>query len=190
MSSFPFDVLGSPDDAVSTAVETTVAATHTSLLKGIKNYLKTLASPIVGSKLQVTADAITGAVTATLATETTKVIGATKDGGPVWTSLFGVASVAVVSADMTTAAVVTSVPTAGQKIVITDIVVSADTPMSVLFEEETSGTDIFKVFIPANGTVQITTRGVVKLATADKRLTAKASVAGNIAVTVCYYSEA
>lgn len=114
---------------------------------------------------------------------------ATKDGGPNWTSVFGVSSAAVVSADMTTAAAVTDAPTGGQKLVIVDIVASTDTAMSLLFEEETSGTDIFKVFVPANGTVQITPRGKIKLATANKKLTAKASVAGNVAFTVSYFSE-
>lgn len=115
---------------------------------------------------------------------------ATKDAGPNWTSVFGVSSAAVVSADMTTAAAVTAAPTSGQKLVIVDIVASTDTAMNILFEEETSGTDIFKVFLPAYGTVQITPRGKVKLATADKKLTAKASVAGNVAFTVTSFSEA
>lgn len=114
----------------------------------------------------------------------------TSDSGPTWTSVFGVSSAAVTSADMTTAAAVTAAPTSGQKLVIVDIVVSVDTAMNILFEEETSGTDIYKVFLPANGLAQITPRGKVKLATADKKLTAKASVAGNIAVTAIYYSEA
>ena len=112
------------------------------------------------------------------------------DGGPSWTSSYGVSSAAVVSADMTTAAAVTDAPTGGQKIVVDDIVVSTDTAMNILFECETSGVDIFKVFLPANGSAQITPRGKVKLATADKKLTAKASVAGNVAVTVTYHSEA
>lgn len=102
---------------------------------------------------------------------------------------FGVSGAAVVSANMTTAADVTNAPTSGEKLVIVDIIASADTAMSLLFEEETSGTDIVKVFIPANGVVQITPRGKIKLATANKKLTAKASVAGNVAVTVTYYSE-
>jgi hypothetical protein len=101
-----------------------------------------------------------------------------------------VSGAAKVSADLTTAAAVTDAPTSGQKIVIVDIVASSDTAMNLLFEEETSGTDIFKVFVPANGTVQITPRGKVKLATANKKLTGKASVAGNVAITVTYYSEA
>lgn len=114
----------------------------------------------------------------------------TSDNGPAWTSVFGVSGAAVVSADLTSATAVTDAPTSGQKLVIRDIVISADTAMNVLLEEETSGTDIFKVFIPANGTVQLTPRSKIKLATADKKLTAKASVAGNIAVTVTYNSEA
>lgn len=114
----------------------------------------------------------------------------TADAGPSMACSFGVSGAAVVSADMTTAAAVTSAPVSEQKICILDIVASSDTAMSLLFEEETTGTDIFKVFVPANGTVQITPRGKVKLATAGKKLTGKASVAGNVAITVVYYSEA
>lgn len=117
-------------------------------------------------------------------------IGATQDAGPSWTTGAGVAGLAVVSADLTTRTAVTSAPTSGQKLVVTDIIVSTDTAMSVLFEEETSNDDKVKVFIPANGTVQITPRGKLKLAVADKKLMATASAAGNIAITVLYYSEA
>ncbi len=118
------------------------------------------------------------------------IIGSTKDAGPHWTSSFGVSSAVFTSADATTAVAVTDAPTAGQKLVIVDIVASSDTAMFLLFQCETTGTVIFKVFLPANGTVQITPRGKVKLATADKKLFVDASVAGNIAVTVTYYSEA
>src|SRR5947208_16787731 len=115
--------------------------------------------------------------------------GSSTDGGPLWVSSFGVSSAAVVTADATTATAVTDAPTSGMKLVITDIVGSSDTAMNILFEEETSGTDIFKVFVAANGSFQITPRSKVKLATAGKKLTAKASVAGNVAFTACYYSE-
>lgn len=111
------------------------------------------------------------------------------DAGITQNNNFGVSGASVLSADMTTAAAMTDAPTSGEKLVILDIIASADTAMSLLFEEETSGTDIFKVFLPANGTVQITPRGKIKLATANKKLTGKASVAGNVAVTVTYYSE-
>lgn len=111
------------------------------------------------------------------------------DAGPAWDSVWGVSGAAVLSADMTAAVAVTDVPSEGEKIVVDDIFVSVDTAMNVLFEEETSGTDVLKVFIPENGMLQITPRGKLKLATADKKLTAKASVAGNIAITVTYHSE-
>lgn len=113
----------------------------------------------------------------------------TSDAGSAWTAIRGVSGAAVLSADMTTAAHVTDAPTAGQKIVVTDIIVSVDTAMSVLFEDHT-GTDQIKVYMSANSTLQITPRTKMKLAVADDVLTAKASVAGNIAVTVYYYSEA
>lgn len=114
----------------------------------------------------------------------------TSDNGPTWTSVRGVSGAAFVSADATTAAAVTDAPTGGQKLIIRDIVFSSDTAMSLLFEEETSGTDLVKIFVPANGSGQITPRSKWKLATADKKLTVKASVAGNIAVTVSFDSEA
>ncbi|MBP8283878.1 MAG: hypothetical protein KAX46_08185 [Chromatiaceae bacterium] len=113
----------------------------------------------------------------------------TLDAGLANLTSLGVSGAAVVSADLTTAAAVTDAPTSGQKLVIVDIVASADTAMNLLFEEETSGTDIFKVFLPANGSAHIRPQGRVKLATAGKKLTAKASVSGNVAITVTYYSE-
>ena|SRR3990167_8404575 len=115
---------------------------------------------------------------------------ATQDSGPSWTSVFGVSGAAVVSADITTATAVTDAPASGQKLVITDIVVSTDTAMNILFEEETTGADIVKLFLPANGSAQITPRSKWKLATADKKLTAKGSVAGNVGITVAYFNEA
>lgn len=113
-------------------------------------------------------------------------IGATMDAGPAWTSAY----LHTASADASGGADVTAAPTSGQKIVIDDIVLSVDTAMWVVFEEETSGTDIYKVYLPANTVVQITPRGKVKLPTADKKLRIDTSAAGNIAVTVVYHSEA
>lgn len=115
-----------------------------------------------------------------------EVIGTTKDGGPGWTSSYTY----TVSADATGKADVTAAPTAGQKIVIDDLFFSVDTAMNLIFEEETSATPIFKVFLPANGLGQYTPRGKIKLPTADKKLRVDASVAGNIAVTCVYHSEA
>jgi len=56
-------VEGSTTDAPADVVEDGTARTGVSVWKGIKNYLKTLASAISGGKMLVTADAITGAVT-------------------------------------------------------------------------------------------------------------------------------
>ena len=55
---------------------------------------------------------------------------------------------------------------------------------------QTTGVIVAKVFLPANGTAQITPRSKLKLATADKKLFLDASVSGNVACTVWYYSEA
>lgn len=118
-------------------------------------------------------------------------IGNTKDAGPSWTSVFGISAARFTSADQHSAvASVTDAPTSGQKLVITDLVVSVDTAMSVSFKEETSGTVLYTLYMAANGVAQITPRGKMKLATADKHLQVLTSVAGNVSVTAFYYSEA
>jgi hypothetical protein len=109
-----------------------------------------------------------------------------KDNGPAWAPT----RTYTASANMTTAADITAAPTTGQKVYADDILVSADTAMSFTVQEETSATVFAKVFIPANGTVQITLRDGIKAAVANKKLQGKASAAGNVAVTVCWHSEA
>jgi hypothetical protein len=116
----------------------------------------------------------------------TAAIGSTKDNGPAWTSVYTYTT----SADMTTAAAMTAAPTGGQKIVVTDILVSSDTTMLFEFEEETSATVVGAVRLSANSPVQITPRSGWKLPTADKKLFGDAGAAGNVYVTVWYYSEA
>lgn len=113
-------------------------------------------------------------------------IGSATDGGPSWTSVYTFTT----SADATGGADITAAPTGGQKIVITDLVVSTDTAMSISFLEETSGTEVLRLYLPASGTVQVTPRSKMKLATADKKLRIDASTAGNVAVTAFYHSEA
>jgi hypothetical protein len=102
----------------------------------------------------------------------------------------GVSGAAVVSSDMTQAVAVTDVPGLGKKLVIQDILVSTDTPTSVTFTEETTGLVIFKVYLPANGSGQITTRGKLKLSTVNTRLMAVEGTKSNIAITCLYISEA
>jgi hypothetical protein len=114
-----------------------------------------------------------------------------KDGGPNWTSVCGVSGARFTSANQSAAAAsVTDAPTTGQKLVVTDILVSVDTAMRVDLKEETSGTIVASLYLPANGTVQFTPRSKLKLATANKKLQVQTSASGNIAVTAFYYSEA
>jgi len=113
------------------------------------------------------------------------------DAGAGWTTSRGVGGVPVASANMTTAAAVTDAPTAGEKLVIDDILVSTDTEMSVTFIEETSLTVIHgPIYLAANSTTQITLRGKTKLPVAGKKLLCDASAAGNITVEVLHHSEA
>lgn len=94
------------------------------------------------------------------------------------------------SANMTTAAAITAAPNAGEKVVLMDVLVSADTAMNFSLQMETSNNVLAKVFLPANGVAQITLRGFVKGDAADKRIFGKASVAGNVAITAVQFSEA
>lgn len=116
------------------------------------------------------------------------VLGTSLDGGSSWTSVHTVVN----SSDMTTEANVSPAPASGQKLVLTDLLVSVDTAMSVTIKEETSGDVVHGPFyMAANSVVQLTTRSKMsKLETADKKLQAVASVSGNITVETWVYSEA
>lgn len=122
----------------------------------------------------------------------TNTIGATKDAGPSWTTVWGVTGVPFTSADASSVVSVTDAPTSGQKLVIDDILISVATAMSVTFKIETAGTVIYGPFyLSANQLYQFTPRGKGrKLATADKKLQVITSVSGNIMVDVSYHSEA
>lgn len=112
------------------------------------------------------------------------------DGGAGWTTVFGVSGARFTSADQSGGvASVSDAPTSGQKLVITDIKISVDTAMKVTFREETSGTVVDEVYMTANSTVNLITRGKFKLATANKKLQVQTSAAGNISVNAFYYSE-
>ena len=119
------------------------------------------------------------------------ILGAIKDAGPSWTSLMGgTAQVCFTSADATANPALTPSPGAGLKLVITDMVISCAVAMSLTFTEETTGTVLLVVYVPANGTLQITPRGKFKLNTAAKKLMVDASVAGAVAIQYWYYTEA
>ncbi|WP_027533826.1 hypothetical protein [Bradyrhizobium sp. WSM3983] len=119
--------------------------------------------------------------------------GTSLDGGPSWSSVWGVGGVPFTSADQHSAvASVTDAPAVGQKLVIDDLIVSTDTDMTVTFKEETSGNVFFGPwYVTAkSGPMQVTPRGKKKLGTADKKLQVVTSVAGNITVQASYHSEA
>ncbi len=113
------------------------------------------------------------------------------DGGPAWTSVWGVSNAPVTSADMSSVAVaVTALPTTGQKIVVDDVIVSAAANQLFALTEETSGTVMLLVRVPANSTVHLSPRGKRKLATANKRLFCQSSASGAVEVLIGYHSEA
>jgi len=116
------------------------------------------------------------------------VAGAATDNGPAWTSLHK----NVNSADATGEVAITDAPTAGQKIVLTDIVISVGTAMSVTIKEATSGTVMLgPYYMAANSTIQVTPRGKgPKTAVADRVMNVDASAAGNITVDSWWHSEA
>lgn len=136
-------------------------------------------------------------VTSTVSAELpagTQSIGATKDNGPQWTSAHGIAGAPFTSADAQTAAAVTSAPTAGQKLVVTDLFVSNNSAVALQFTfvEETSVTVIAGPFaLPAGTSQQFTPRSKAwKLPVADKKLLVDVSAAGAVMVDAHYYSEA
>lgn len=115
----------------------------------------------------------------------------TSDAGPAWITSRGLSGLPFTSSNQSaSAAPVSDAPTTGQKLVVTDMVISVDTQMAVTFKEETSGTVVAgPYYMSANSTLQITPRGKFKLPTANKKLQVQTSVAGNITVSVYYYSE-
>ena len=71
---------------------------------------------------------------------------AATDSGPANAGSAGISGARFTSADQSgSAADVTDAPSAGEKLVITDIVVSVDTDMRVDFKEETSGTVLYSL---------------------------------------------
>ena len=103
---------------------------------------------------------------------------------------FGIAGARFTSADQSGGvAAVTDAPTTGQKLVVTGILVSADTAMRADFSEETSGTIVASIYVAANASGQWQPQGKVKLVTANKKLMVRTSASGNVSVTACYHSE-
>lgn len=121
----------------------------------------------------------------------TAAIGSVKDNGAAWTTVRGVAGVQFTSADQSAAvASITDAPTTGQKLVLTDLILSADTAMRVDLYEESNATVITSFFMAAGSTVNVVTRGKFKHATANKKWQIRTSAAGNVSALAFYYSEA
>jgi hypothetical protein len=120
----------------------------------------------------------------------------TSDAGPAWTSAHGVSNAPFTSADAHGGlASVTDAPTSGQKLVITDLVISNNSAVTIqfTFKEETSGTPIVTgpISVPAGMATQFTTRGKAwKISAANKKLQVITDVAGAVMVDAHYFSEA
>lgn len=107
------------------------------------------------------------------------------DAGPAWAdSAFN----AIQSSNATSGMDLTAEIPPDDELRITDVIISVDTDMKVTIEEATndvSGNARFVVFMAANTTIQITTRGWLTVAGASgKKIRAITSAAGNIAVTL------
>lgn len=115
----------------------------------------------------------------------TAVIGATTYNGVQWSPT----RTYTASSNITTAAAITANPASGQKIFLDDLLVSTDTALALDIEMETSGNVLAKFYLAANTTITISPRNGIKADAADKRLMAKTSTTGNIAITALYHSE-
>ena len=93
------------------------------------------------------------------------------------------------SANMQTAADLTTAPPAGQHLVVTDILIGTGTAMLFQFLEESSGTCIGTVDLITNSSIFISPRGGWKLPVAAKKLQGDAGASGNVHITVWYYFE-
>lgn len=151
------------------------------------------ASSGLNGRLQRIAQRLTTMLTGLSLAAGSASIGATKDDGPNWASVWGVSDAPVASADMSSATNVSDAPTSGQKIVIDDVILTNRTTgaLECTLTCETTGAVVMgPLQVPANSSIQITLRGKRKLATADKKVKATWSAAGNVNVLIGFHSEA
>jgi hypothetical protein len=112
------------------------------------------------------------------------------DAGTFYTTSLGVSGQAVSSSDATTPLVITDSPATGQKVVLDDLILSADTAMLVTLRTTTDHKIMGKFELLAGGPpCQLTTRGKWKAPTADETLELLASVSGNLYATPLWHSE-
>lgn len=110
------------------------------------------------------------------------------DSNVLWPSNWGVTGTytSLVSGSITS---ITDAPPAGQKIVITDILMSNSGPNgNVIIKEETSGFPLFIFLVPTVQTFNFYPRSKIKLPTAGKKVQAISSQAGMF-INIGYYFE-
>ncbi len=116
----------------------------------------------------------------------TATIGNTKDAGVSWSASQQYSSFE----NLTTAASISGPPAEGQRVFADDILVSSGSAgFEFTVQEETSASVVASIFLPENGTAQITLRDGLWLPNADKRLYGKTSASGDCRVVVKYHSE-
>lgn len=97
----------------------------------------------------------------------------------------------VSSSDLSGGAVdLTDAPTVGQKVILDDLVVSADTAMRVEIREETSGTVRLAFYLPVNGTFTFSPTNKLRHPVTNKKWQIITSVSGNIRAWASWHSEA
>jgi hypothetical protein len=160
-------------------------------LAGVEDTLVDSGQQVMAASVPVAIASNQSAVPVSLATAPALVagsatIGATKDAGLNET----VTRTFTQNDDISTAREITAAPTSGQKIVAVDVLVSVDTACYLTIQMETSANVLAGLYMPANGSAQVTLRGKIKGDVADKKLMMKSSVASKGACTCIYYSEA
>jgi hypothetical protein len=92
--------------------------------------------------------------------------------------------------DISTAKDITAAPSEGKRIVATDILVSVDTACYLtILEDGEGGAVLAGLYMPANGSAQITLRGYLKGA-AGKKLQMQSVPASKASCTCVYFEEA
>lgn len=115
-----------------------------------------------------------------------------KDAGPAWETLRGNDSDGNIfnSTDASTSQwMVSRAPAAGEKLVVTDIIVSVNADMRVDFYWQDNASIAQTLFMLKGQSIQITPRSKWKCNDADKSFLVRTSVSGEICVNVFAYSE-
>ena len=135
--------------------------------------LDSIAACIIADKLQI-AGTLTGIISSAVCT----------DNGPEWTVLRNPGY----SADASSTALDVATPTTGKKIIVDDLHIGVTTACVISLYEESNATAIWAMPIAANSPYVLTTRDLIRLVTASKKLQLKTSVTAPV-YTNCLYHE-